>query len=145
MYDAFSLKHCLHVWRPYFLIKPCLLPHIRLVGKLKAGWTIFVHFHSLELTSFSIPVHTSSGDCTTHCHAPWPPAKPESPHKRQPKSNKKRGQTEHAHMHKSQCLKRPFTKMESVSVVDHIDLGPQYNTSHETSTNLYTGGTTSHL
>lgn len=30
MYDAFSLKHCLHVWSPYFLIKPCLLPHIRL-------------------------------------------------------------------------------------------------------------------
>ena len=27
---ACSLKHCRQQWRPYFLISPCLLPHIRL-------------------------------------------------------------------------------------------------------------------
>lgn len=31
----FSLKHCLHVLRPYFLISPCLLPQIRLCKETK--------------------------------------------------------------------------------------------------------------
>lgn len=49
---AYSLKHCLQMFRPYFRISPCLLEQARLKNKTRVLTKLFCNYKNLIIPTF---------------------------------------------------------------------------------------------